>query len=250
MMHLASEITLPYQINKKCFMEIALTDLQREVLVGILLGDAHLRTNRKRDKASLVVLQGDAHKPYVFHLYNIFKPLPSAAPRFYSFSDKRAPGKSYGRWSFQTPMLKCLAPYAESFYDKDNKKRVPLEIANMLSARGVAFWYMDDGAAKWKDKVRAVRFCCDSFSEADVLRLIDVLKNRFNIVGKLYKGTPRVVTSLEQSVLPKTKHRISIAASQYPLFTDLVFKHIHPSMVHKYPKGKAMLEEAGKSLAF
>lgn len=110
MMHLASEITLPYQINKKCFMEIALTDLQREVLVGILLGDAHLRTNRKRDKASLVVLQGDAHKPYVFHLYNIFKPLPSAAPRFYSFSDKRAPGKSYGRWSFQTPMLKCLAP--------------------------------------------------------------------------------------------------------------------------------------------
>ena len=72
--------------------------------------------------------------------------------------------------------------YADMFYDSNNKKRVSLEIEKLLSERAIAFWYMDDDAAKWKNKVKAIRFCTDSFLVDDVLRLIDLLKKRFNIV--------------------------------------------------------------------
>lgn len=50
-----------------------LSPVQREILVGTLLGDAHLRANKKKSKYQYVVLQSGAHKEYVFHLYEIFK---------------------------------------------------------------------------------------------------------------------------------------------------------------------------------
>ena len=50
-----------------------LSPLQRQVLVGTLLGDAHLRANSKKTKYQYRVLQLGYHKEYVFHLYEIFK---------------------------------------------------------------------------------------------------------------------------------------------------------------------------------
>ena len=58
--------------------------------------------------------------------------------------------------------LSCLMPYAQIFYDDNDKKKVLLEIGELLSERAIAFWYIDDGAAKWKDKVKALSFCTDS----------------------------------------------------------------------------------------
>ncbi len=43
-----------------------LSKLQREVLIGILLGDAHLRGNKQKSKYSLCVLQSEKHKEYCF----------------------------------------------------------------------------------------------------------------------------------------------------------------------------------------
>lgn len=83
-------------------MPLELSKLQKEILFGILLGDAHLKVNKKKTKASLVVLQSIRHKDYVFHLYEVFKNLQSFSKgaTFYRFTDKRFPGKTYERWSF------------------------------------------------------------------------------------------------------------------------------------------------------
>jgi hypothetical protein len=46
-------------------------------------------------------------------------------------------------------------------------KEVPSNIASLLP-RALAYWYMDDGALKWRGKSNAVRLCTDSFTIDDI----------------------------------------------------------------------------------
>jgi LAGLIDADG DNA endonuclease family len=57
---------------------------------------------------------------------------------------------------------------------------------------------MDDGSAKWGNKVPAIRFCTDSFTESEIDLLIDVINRKFNLKAtkfinnnkwRLYFGT-------------------------------------------------------------
>lgn len=52
---------------------LKLTPLQREILIGVILGDAHLRTQDGGRTFSIRFSQNDIHKPYLDHLYHIFK---------------------------------------------------------------------------------------------------------------------------------------------------------------------------------
>jgi hypothetical protein len=53
--------------------KLSLSPLQREILIGVILGDAHLRTQNHGKTFSVHFSQSDAHKPYLDHLYHIFK---------------------------------------------------------------------------------------------------------------------------------------------------------------------------------
>ena len=58
---------------KQLKQNLKLTLLQKQVLVGILLGDAHLSTSDKGQTYRLHVYQSEKHEAYIFHLYEIFK---------------------------------------------------------------------------------------------------------------------------------------------------------------------------------
>ena len=62
-----------------------LSTLERQVLVGTLLGDAHLRANSKKTKYQYTVLQYKHHKQYVLNLYEIFKDYTSKPPQRIDF---------------------------------------------------------------------------------------------------------------------------------------------------------------------
>ena len=147
--------------------ETRLTFIQREVLVGILLGDASLRTDTGGRRYRLQVSQSEQHKQYVFHLYDIYKNLTTSPPTRLSFSDSRNPNKTYVRWTFSTTQQACFRFYGQQFYNKNGKKKCPRLIEKMLSPRSIAYWYMDDGAQKWKGKSKGVRFCTDNFSHTE-----------------------------------------------------------------------------------
>lgn len=53
--------------------QLNLTTQQRQVLVGVLLGDANLFTQNNGRTYQLRISQGDQHSDYVYHLYEIFK---------------------------------------------------------------------------------------------------------------------------------------------------------------------------------
>ena len=200
--------------------KVKLTKMQCDVLVGILLGDACLQTESNGKTFRLRISQSENHKEYLFHLYDIFKNLTLSPPIRYEFTDKRNLNKKYFRWSFSTTQQACLRFYGQQFY-KNNKKIVPKLIHRWLKPMSIAYWYMDDGAQKWKGKSLAVRFCTDNFLYKDVILLHNVLVKTYNLKISLQKKN--------------SNYRIYISSYSYKCLKHLIYIYLHPSMVYKFP---------------
>lgn len=198
-----------------------LTKFQHEILIGILLGDACLQTESKGRTYRLRISQSDQHKDYLFHLYYCFKNLTDSPPIQYEFTDVRNPGQTYTRWSFSTTQQSCFRFYGQQFYGKTDKK-VPKLIHRWLTGKAIAYWYMDDGAQKWKGKSLAMRFCTDNFIKSDVQLLADVLKHKFKLKTSLQKQRDR--------------WRIYISSDSYEVIKDLIFDDVELSMRYKFPQ--------------
>lgn len=200
---------------------IKLTPVQSETLVGILLGDASLQTDNGGRTYRLRVSQSDQHKLYVFHLYEIFKNWTSSPPVRYKFIDKRSPKKIYIRWRFSTLQSATFRFYAHQFYD-GHKKKVPKLLHRWLTARAIAYWYMDDGAQKWKGKSLGVRFCTDNFTLVEVQQLARILTKRYD---------------LKMSIQKKDHfYRLYVSSYSYDLLKQMIFPFLIETMKYKFPE--------------
>lgn len=61
---------------------LKLTKSQREILIGVILGDAHLETQDNKQTYRIKFAQSVAHKPYLGHLYDIFKDWVLTPPKY------------------------------------------------------------------------------------------------------------------------------------------------------------------------
>ena len=66
------------------------------------------------------------------------------------------------------------------------RKRVPKSIHKWLTPRAIAYWYMDDGAQKWKGRLLGVRFCTDNFSLSEIETLAQVLREKYLLKISFY----------------------------------------------------------------
>lgn len=198
-----------------------LSTIQCEILVGILLGDASLQTESNGRTYRLRLVQSEEHKDYLFHLYGIFQNYTTSPPIQSSFIDPRKPDKKYFRWSFSTTQQSCFRFYGHQFYD-GNKKKVPDLIHKWLTPRSIAYWYMDDGAQKWKGKSLGVRFCTDNFLYKDVKKLAHVLSEKYSLKTSLQKKG--------------SGWRIYVSSYSYEILKTLIFSYFVSSMVYKFPK--------------
>ena len=201
-----------------CSMEKLSRD-QHEVLIGILLGDANLQTESRGRTYRLRVSQAEQNKDYLFALYEIFKPMVATTPRLDSFVDART-NKTHKRWLFYTTQQRCFRFYGQHFYG-GGKKKVPRMIDKWLTPRGLAYWYMDDGAQKWKGRSLGVRLCTDGFSSDDVKRLSSVLSSKFGLVTSLQKQ--------------RSDLRIYISSSSYDTLRSIIYSYLLSCMLYKFP---------------
>ena len=61
------------------------------------------------------------------------------------------------------------------FYDSNNLKIVPLNIKNLLTPRGLAYWIMDDGSLQNK----GLHLNTYGFTHEGILKLKETLENMF-----------------------------------------------------------------------
>lgn len=200
--------------------KLSLSLIQRETLVGLLLGDGNLQTESNGRTFRLRICQSKEHKDYVFHLYKLFKDFTLSPPIQGTSVDKRT-GKIYESWSFSTTQHSCFRYYAQQFYDKEGTKRVPKIIARLLKARSIAYWYMDDGAQKWKNVSKGVRFCTDNFQHGEVQSLALLLKEKYQLKTSLQKQ--------------RENNRIYVSSDSYHILKKLIWEYLIPSMFYKFP---------------
>src|SRR3989344_2135331 len=96
-------------------MNQSLNPLQREVLIGLLLGDGHLETQNGGKTYRLKIEHSIAQKDYTEWLFHLFLPLCEQIMLY----EKEKNGKRYV--GFRTRSIGIFRFYAQQFYDGSKK---------------------------------------------------------------------------------------------------------------------------------
>nr|UEV87053.1 hypothetical protein [Grifola frondosa] len=116
-------------------------------------------------------------------------------------------------------MLPCFNYLWELFYI-DKVKTVPLNIGELLTEVGLAFWIMDDGGLGSNG---TLNLHTDSYTLSEVNLLIEVLKRNFNINSR-------------KSLKRPGQWIIVIPKKEVPKVAELTIGYMHPSMFYKVGK--------------
>lgn len=159
-----------------------LSNRQKEILIGMILGDGHLEKNG--NNVRLRVDHGENQEKYLRWKYFEFKNIIPSNPRLIQETDKRTE-KIYKRWHFSTYSLDVFNAYRNIFY-RGKKKIVPKNISKLMnSPLSLAIWFMDDGHKR--SDCNALRLNTDSFQIQEQELLQECLKKNFGIDNKLHK---------------------------------------------------------------
>lgn len=161
--------------------EYALTSEQKEAIVGIMLGDGHLDRAKPNHNTRLQIDQSYPEKAqYVSSLYELLEPLVTMVPTILTRNDKRNGSVTQSMY-FRTLSMPCLNYYHDLFY-KGKVKSVPKNLGELLTARGLAYFIMDDrGKSVHGQTILHTR----SFYLDDVKYIQSVLFENFGLTTRL-----------------------------------------------------------------
>jgi len=169
--------------------------------VGVLLGDAHIVRRSSTGNSRLVYAQtAIAHKEYFNYVYSFFIPFcdKDYTPQSRLIRDNRTKN-IYSAISFTTMQLPCFNEFRKMFYLL-NVKRVPCNIYELLTPRGLAFWIMDDGSRHGD----GLHISVYAFSNEDVDKLMFTLQDKFNLKCSIHynrDNKPRIYIFKESMVI-------------------------------------------------
>lgn len=201
--------------------KLKLSDYQKEVLIGLLLGDGHLETQNLGRTYRLKIEHTFWQKEYTDWLYQVFKDWVFTSPQE---KEQLVNGILYKKYWFSTLSHGAFRFYAQQFYD-NRHKILPKLIHKWLSPIAMAIWFMDDGSLK-SNRHRALIFNTQSFSKSEVLRLSKIMENKFGISAVLRKQS-RKIEELYQLVTVKD------GAEK---LAEIIKPYILPSMRYKLGK--------------
>lgn len=151
--------------------EGSLTEEQRQILIGVLLGDGAMR---KKTHALLEINHSYKQKEYVDWLYKKFHNFVSTMPKVRKSNGSRI------AYRFTTKSLPEFTKYYDFFF-KEKHKIVPLTLK--LTPLSLAIWYMDDGSRCDKD----IYINSQQFSPEEQTILVEKLYEQFSIKSSLNK---------------------------------------------------------------
>lgn len=198
-----------------------LTEEQKSIITGNLLGDGHLESLTGGKTYRLKVEHSVSQKAYVDWQYEKLKSVVGTPPRI---KFKSRYGRASQNYGFSTLSSSSLRFFGQSFYRED-KKRVPLIIKKLLTSLALAIWFMDDGSIK-SNYHKALILNTQSFGEVELSKLQKALIEKFGI----------------ETVLRKQKEgkQIYILSQSVEKFVQIISPYLLPSM--KYKLGKVNLK--------
>lgn len=166
----------------KTLKHLQLTPLQKEVLVGILLGDGCLR--KLDSHAFLKYDQSIVRKDLVYFVYLLFQDFVGSSPNV------RIKGGAPHSTSFRTYAHHLFDVYDGQFYKEDpygnRRKVVPHLLQKWITPISLAFWFMDDGS---KNGSGGYYLHTENFYVHECKVLQSILRKKFQVETTLQKDT-------------------------------------------------------------
>ena len=183
----------------------SLTQEQKSIIIGTLLGDGYLRIVPGRKNAFLEVNHSISEKEYVDWKYLKLRTLVKSFPK------RRRGKKGRAAYRFFTRQHPELTELYKEFY-QDGKKIVPELRLNSLI---LAVWFMDDGSKSGGSYYLNTQ----RFDFSSQKRLVKILESQFKIESSLNRD--------------KKYYRIRIKGKSAGRFRKLIEKHVIPTMKYK-----------------
>ncbi|MEK7178287.1 MAG: hypothetical protein AAB721_01360 [Patescibacteria group bacterium] len=184
--------------------KIKVTDLQRSMIVGTILGDGHV----------LKTTMG-----YCLRLKHSLKQRELLKWKYDILNNIATPIKVYkDSCYFRTVTHPVFSEYRKMFYDENKSKRIPSNLINVINQVALATWIMDDGTNELGYS-KSLRINTQCFSLTEHKKLQQILQVKFGIISTLNKD--------------KDMYRLRIAKSSMDKLISLVNPYIIPSMLYK-----------------
>jgi len=190
--------------------ELFLTSRQREILVGLLLGDGHLEKQNAQGWARLKVEHSVRQIEYVTWKYSEWSSWVLTPPA------SRLKGNRLGTQSinvgFATVSHPELGEFRNRFYE--GRKVVPPDLT--LTPLALAVWFMDDGCRSRN----AVYLNTQQYDETSQRTLLRLLREQWGIEGTLNRdksyyrvrisvvATRRLAKLIEPYLLPELRYKL------------------------------------------
>src|SRR3989344_2133409 len=156
--------------------DLKLSKRQRELVVGLLLGDGHLETQNGGRTYRLKVEHGSAQREYLEWLAKEFQEWLVTG-----WDEKNKEKLGYGFTTVSHPAFRF---YGAQFY-QNGKKRIPPLIKKLMSPLSLAIWFLDDGSAK-SSKHRSLVIHSLGYNRKDLELMQEALRH-FGIETALHK---------------------------------------------------------------
>jgi hypothetical protein len=183
----------------------SLTEEQKSILIGSLLGDG---TMRKKKHALLEINHCYAQKVLVDWIFSKFEKFVITQPKLRKGNGNRE------AYRFTTRSLAPFTPFYNKFF-VNKKKIIPQELK--LNPLILAIWFMDDGCKSRS----SIYLNTQQFSKEEQVQLINKLKDSFGIESTLNKD--------------KIYFRIRIRTESIKRFITLVEPFVLKEFRYKFP---------------
>jgi len=197
-----------------------LSDQQWQVVLGGLMGDAHLAPNL-HDRHGVRFRMGHGAKQADY--------LDWKASLFGNIGQSRTVNAKDAVFVDLSPLPE-LGELRDVVYWGDGKKHLTDDYLKSLTPLALAVWFMDDGSFTERSKGVQVRtaggsgrveFCVEAMSEASRVRLADHLHDLYGVDSKIsIRGAAKMAT-------------LTMTTAGSSRFLELVAPYVHPSMDYK-----------------
>lgn len=145
-----------------------LTKEQKNVLLGVVLGDGYLQKTGKAN-SRLRLEHGLRQKNYLLWKVDFLKPLFNGKPRFLQRVHPKN-GRTYFYVRHQSNSSRLLGKLRDKFY-QEGVKRIPDDLEKILvSSLSLAVWFMDDGYYYLRDRCGYLYLGNVSIKEAIIVK--------------------------------------------------------------------------------
>ncbi|YCL22025.1 intron-encoded endonuclease I-SceI (mitochondrion) [Komagataella phaffii] len=195
-----------------------LSQIQFETAIGLVLGDVYLRN---RYNTNYCIQFEWKSKDYMDHINNIFNEYIISPPHKKVRINKN--NNEVITWGAQTISHEAFNFLGNLFY-KNKIKTIPKNlVSDYVTARNLAYWFMDDGSKYDNNKNNTTNFalCLNTqgFTFEEINHLAKELNLKFDLKCSVINN--------------KNKPVIKIDSSSYLTFKILIDKYIIPSMKYK-----------------